>query len=127
MRRQEGPSGPDDWDQNWLIVSGAVRLAEGWEWTFEDPCLTAWEAVDLVAWLENPTAALSFIEPVISFGVVRRFADRRHTRIGLAFEAVPHRPEFVDDEFELILEVDNADLAAAALDWWWERVAFPPR
>src|SRR5262249_60717551 len=33
-----------DWDANWLVVRGDIRCADGREWSFEDPCLTTWEA-----------------------------------------------------------------------------------
>jgi hypothetical protein len=43
--------GDRDWDANWLQVAGAVVLADGKTWSFEDPCLTTWEAAELGRWL----------------------------------------------------------------------------
>jgi hypothetical protein len=45
--------GDRDWDANWLQISGAVVLADGKTWSFEDPSLTTWEAAKLGQWLRE--------------------------------------------------------------------------
>ncbi len=46
----EFPEAPDDpgeagnWDANWLVVEGSVRLPDGRSSTFRDPCLLTSEA-----------------------------------------------------------------------------------
>jgi len=45
------PPEPGDWDANWLEVHGRVRTTAGVTWTFDDPCLTTWEAEELATWL----------------------------------------------------------------------------
>ncbi len=34
----------DDWDPNWLIIRGDIATADGATWSFEQPCLTIWDA-----------------------------------------------------------------------------------
>lgn len=62
----------DEWDKNWLVIAGHVRLADH-EWQFCDPCLTTWEAEALAEWLRAASAtqpddtSLSFTEPNLRF------------------------------------------------------------
>lgn len=81
-----------DYDANWLIVGGSVRLAAGRTWTFTDPALLTWEAGELGEWLagaargqvkvvsqeqaavlpdsdETPDGAAIFVEPNLAFSV----------------------------------------------------------
>jgi len=39
------------WDANWLVISGEVRADQNLSWSFQDSCLTTWEAGELVDWL----------------------------------------------------------------------------
>ncbi|MDQ1476726.1 MAG: hypothetical protein QOE62_1955 [Actinomycetota bacterium] len=59
-----------DWDANWLVVRGDVRIEDGREWSFSDACLTTWEAPSLGAWL---TGAASGVVPVVP--VQREFSE----------------------------------------------------
>ena len=49
-------AGQYDWDANWLVVRGGVRLPDGRTWSFSDPCLTTWEARSLGDWLRGVVA-----------------------------------------------------------------------
>jgi hypothetical protein len=48
--------GQHAWDANWLTVSGIVTPADGKTWSFNDPCLTTWEAEKLRSWLRDVAA-----------------------------------------------------------------------
>lgn len=49
----EADPAEDEWDANWLLVSGSVRLVAGAGWSFCEPALTTWEAADLVSWMRR--------------------------------------------------------------------------
>ena len=89
-----------DWDANWLVVRGDVRMEDGPEWSFSDACLTTWEAQSLGAWLTGAVRGVvpavlvaeeltdstmeSFTEPNIGFSVAYRIAERIGVRSPLA-------------------------------------------
>ena len=72
----------DDWDNNWLIIAGAVGTA-GEKWSFREPCLLVEEATEIAEWLERIATGrellvdaevnggrdplLEFIEPNLAF------------------------------------------------------------
>ena len=64
----------DEFDSNWLIVTGNVRSA-GRGWSFRDPCLLVDEAISLASWLTALadrragilTQRLDFLEPELVF------------------------------------------------------------
>jgi hypothetical protein len=81
--------GDRDWDANWLQISGAIVLAGGQTWSFEDPSLTTWEAAELGEWFrlvadgsvkpstfgtEEAEQLLCFTEPNLAFGLEERVA-----------------------------------------------------
>jgi hypothetical protein len=83
--------GDRDWDANWLQICGAVVLADGKTWSFEDPSLTTWEAAELGQWLreaadgsvkpwplgtEEAEPLLCFTEPNLAFSLEERIAGR---------------------------------------------------
>ena len=80
----------DEWDSNWLIVEGSVRLSDR-EWHFREPCLTTFEVDDLASWLEgcvqgkDVKTCCAFTEPNIYFDLV----DAQHIRVGFANECAP--------------------------------------
>ena len=88
----------DEWDSNWLIIDGSVRL-DGKEWRFRDPCITTFEAIELVDWLEacargnpaEPYCALT--EPNLQFDLV----DARTIRVSFALESAPPWAKQEDD------------------------------
>lgn len=72
------PSGRRDWDANWLVVHGEVRLADGRAWTFDQPSLTTWEAVRLADWFDPPTgsrAAPSLASPSLARAATLTFTE----------------------------------------------------
>jgi hypothetical protein len=140
-------SRPDnDWDANWLQISGAVVLADGKTWSFEDPSLTTWEAAGLGQWLheaadgsvkpspfvtEEAEQLLCFTEPNLAFGLEERAGD--HVRIGVHFSAEALPPWLSGAEqadifdFVVELEVPAAQVDIAAADWAAALSRFPQR
>lgn len=62
----------DEWDSNWLVITGNATL-NGKSWQFCDPCLTTFELASLVEWLGQVTSGsnvkknLFFTEPNLDF------------------------------------------------------------
>jgi hypothetical protein len=91
IERYEFPEIVDDeWDSNWLIVTGQVELDQK-PWRFRDACLATFEIQQLAEWLDNVAsnkgkqAFCAFIEPTLGFeqtsdGIIR---------IGFSLEALP--------------------------------------
>ena len=88
----------DEWDSNWLVVEGQVRL-DGREWMFIDPCLTTFEVQQLADWLEAAAAGTAdkpfcgFVEPNLQFDLV----EARVLRVSFALESAPPWAEQGDD------------------------------
>jgi hypothetical protein len=141
-----GGRGEDDWDANWLQVHGTVTQADTKGWSFDDPCLTTWEAEALGTWLADVAAGtqppspfgtgeteqlLTFTEPNIAFSLERREADRVRVRVHFSLEALPPwlQEENGPDLFEcfLLLDVSVAELSQAADAWKLELARFPRR
>jgi hypothetical protein len=93
-----------DWDANWLVVRGDVTMADGKGWSFEDPCLTTWEARALGRWLRDVLAGtvapspfdgggdeqlLVFTEPNLALSLGDRTAKRVRLRVHLSLESLP--------------------------------------
>jgi hypothetical protein len=138
--------GDRDWDANWLQISGAVVLAGGRTWSFEDPSLTTWEAAELGQWLreaadgsvkplpfgpEEAGQFLCFTEPNLAFGLEVRVADKVWLRVHFSMEALPpwlsgaEQPDIFD--FFVVLEVPAAQVGIAAADWAIALSRFPQR
>lgn len=137
---------PDEDDLNWLVVRGEVTTADGARWSFEDGCLTAWQAADLGAWLHALAAGatpdvtdawledgrLSFTEPALAFAPAADAAPgtgRVAVRVTLAAEALPP-----DDArtgpgtpVTLTLATTTEALTTAARRWTRELAQHPPR
>ena len=87
----------DEWDSNWLIVAGVASL-DGKEWSFQDPCLTTFEAEQLADWLDKTANGVSrdsigFVEPNLQF-------DRLSVssiRVSFALESAPPWARSNDD------------------------------
>lgn len=80
----------DEWDSNWLIVTGDALLG-GKSWTFRDPCLTTFEMERLADWLDQVSsgkvekAFCGFTELNLDFERVSDVA----VRIAFSLEALP--------------------------------------
>lgn len=80
----------DEWDSNWLIVTGRVEL-DGRRWQFRDPCLTTFEVQRLAKWLDDVAAGTAkrafcgFTEPNLDFEQI----SNQVIRIGFSLEALP--------------------------------------
>ncbi|WP_165063185.1 WapI family immunity protein [Marisediminicola senii] len=145
----------DEWDDNWLVVRGAVITPAATS-EFEDPSLLVTEAQALQDWLvgvsrgaERPMApavlplpslpwsqstppvlpTLTFVEPNIAFGVVAYAGDSVTVRVFLDAEARPPgglgAPE--DEAAALDIRVRLTALADAASDWGRDISEFPER
>ncbi|WP_088318143.1 hypothetical protein [Kineosporia sp. R_H_3] len=132
---------PDEDDLNWLLVRGDVTTADGTRWSFEDGCLTAWEAADLGAWLRavadgvpaDVTDAwledgrISFTEPALAFDLATvPTPGRVAVRVTLSAEALP--PDAASRAPVTLTLVTAADaLGVAAGRWTRELARYPPR
>ena len=148
----QAPPEADDWDASWLQVDGAVRTASGGRWRFEDPCLTTWEARELLAWLraaaqgevavsqmptEGSKGVLAFTEPNLAFSIAARGGEHLVMRIHLGHECAPGWPwpDAWDEDgaswdsytLALPLRMDRQDLLDAAHQWQDDLAAFPHR
>jgi hypothetical protein len=145
-----GPSSePEDWDANWLVIAGHVALPDGRSWSFNDPCLTTWEARELGSWLESVAAGdvepfdfsggedarlLMFTEPVVGFSLASRVGASVTLRVHFSLESEPpwRADELDDDDTELFdyfveLKLTTGSVAEAAAAWDAELAAFPVR
>ncbi|MFJ8580123.1 hypothetical protein [Micromonospora sp. NPDC093277] len=135
---QEGEE--DDYDE-WLVISGRVRIADGREWSFTDPCLTTDEAESLAVWLADvgagevalttSQAKLYFIEPNLAFSLEEATPARARVRVHFSHESMPpwnpHHdwPDY--HAFFVPFDVSTADLRTAAQQWRIENQPFPGR
>jgi hypothetical protein len=137
-----------DWDNNWLVVGGAVTTG-GQQWTFVDPCLTTWEAPQISTWLRRvadgslpsttdwsedwseDASLLYFTEPNLALSLQSRTDEHACLRVHLSLEALPpwrqgaDRPNIYD--YFLRLDLSVKDLAAAAEQWDNDCHPFPAR
>jgi hypothetical protein len=141
----------DEWDDNWLVISGAVTTPEQ-RWSFRDPCLLVGEAQLIADWLEavaarrqvtsqpdehgGPRPSLVFTEPNLALSVTSYTADGAVVRVHLALEALPPQPIVPpgtagDDGGRhrswLDVELTLHDAAAAAMVWRSELAGYPRR
>lgn len=135
-----GDAKANDWDTNWLVVSGELILVDGRRHSFAAPCMTTWEARELQDWLlvlskrltlepsKGPT--LVFTEPCVAFSALPAGGDKIEVRAYLSHEA---EPPFVvagaAGTFEdyVPLCVDPAALGVAAAEWVDDLCPFPKR
>ncbi|MGP3632475.1 WapI family immunity protein [Streptomyces sp. 24-1644] len=136
----------DSYDDNWLVVGGAVTTTAG-SWTFTDPCLLTDEARQVAAWLRAVAAGtvaatvpddadgLSpdtwFVEPVLAFSVAAPTEDGAVLRVHLSMEAAPpwQQADGGPDIYQYVVEVrlDTAAVLTAADQWELALSHFPPR
>jgi hypothetical protein len=82
----------EDWDANWLIISGSVTHPKG-SWRFSNPCLTTFELEQLAEWLDGVAHGIPepdsgyFTEPCLEF----RFGSEPQPtiKVALAHEGSP--------------------------------------
>lgn len=140
---------PQDWDANWLVVRGDVRIEGGRVWSFTDPCLTTWEAAELGEWLRGVVSGdvepvsldggvdedqlLAFTEPNVAFSLASRGGGGEVVlRVHLSLEARAPVLDGQEDgldlyEYFVLVASSAADLAAAASTWDRELAPFPVR
>lgn len=137
-------AGDDDWDANWLVIGGDVRLPNGRRWSFSDPCLTTWEARSLADWLRavvagnvEPTEFNGhgeetlevFTEPNVALSLAARSGESAVVRVHFSLESMP--PWLGQDadlfDFFVGLDVPLGTLSAAVDDWERELSSFPAR
>ncbi|MGW4034408.1 WapI family immunity protein [Streptomyces sp. NPDC004838] len=141
----------DSYDDNWLVVGGAVTTPEG-SWSFADPCLLTHEAGEVSAWLRavavgtvavgtvaviGPDAEGSlspdmwFVEPVLAVSLADRGDSETVIRVHLSLEAAPPWQQGDDraDIYQYAVEVrmDTAALLHAADQWDLALTSFPTR
>lgn len=137
-----------DWDANWLNVHGKVTQSDGKTWTFEDPCLTTWEARTLGNWLLEAAAEtvpvspsgtgdaaeerlLSFTEPNLAFSVESWMSDHVGLRVRFSLEALPpwlhgaQQPDIFG--YVVLIRLSAAELAHAAVSWALGLTQYPER
>ncbi|MBT2508591.1 hypothetical protein J7I98_22415 [Streptomyces sp. ISL-98] len=136
----------DSYDDNWLVIGGAVTTPEG-SWSFADPCLLTDEAREVAAWLRAVAAGavavtgpdadgeLSpdtwFVEPVLAFSLADRSKGGAVLRVHLSLEAAPPWQQGDDgaDLYQYVVKVrvDTAALLHAADEWDLALASFPTR
>jgi hypothetical protein len=122
----------DEWDSNWLVISGSVVSAAR-SWNFFDPCLVTMEAHDLANWLAalangRPTKErIFFTEPNLSFEAVAADAQSAELRVYFSLESKPPNVEAEIDEFFELFKIARNDLAQAARDLCRSLRRFPVR
>ena len=135
------PAG-DEWDDNWLVISGDVSAPDA-EWQFAVPCLTTFEAKRISAWLRGvangdvPVSvsgdagvvpSLEFTEPNLAFSVGSSRDGSISVRVHFAFESKPVGQSSDDrKQFWVEIAATDADLDAAADVWDEALSAFPDR
>lgn len=142
----KGDGSDRDWDANWLIIRGEVRTADGRSWSFEDPCLTTWDAQELGAWLRGVVSGAvqptpfnggeddrikEFLEPNVAMSLAARDNAEAAIRVHLSLEAQPPWLSGADpvELFEFYVEVTASlqAIAEAAGAWEQELAVFPRR
>jgi len=135
------PAG-DEWDNNWLVISGDVSAPNA-AWQFAVPCLTTFEAKQISAWLRSVASgdipvsiigdagvvpSLDFTEPNLAFSVGRYQGGSISVRVHFALESKPVGQSGDDrDQFWVEIAVTAADLDLSATEWDKALLAFPDR
>jgi hypothetical protein len=135
------PAG-DEWDDNWLVISGDVSAADT-KWHFAVPCLTTFEAKQISIWLRSVAdggipvsvigdagvvASLEFTEPNLAFSVGSYQDGSISVRVHFALESRPVGQSRDDrDQFWVDISVTAADLDSSADEWDKALSVFPVR
>ncbi|MCD9154948.1 WapI family immunity protein [Aeromicrobium duanguangcaii] len=120
-----------EWDANWLVVAGEVTTA-GETWTFRNPCLTTWEARELLEFLREAKvdASVEFTEPNLSFHVTEATDDT--VTVGACLRAEAAAATATHDVrwgsgTSVWFRVSRGGLDEAATAWAAELECFPQR
>ncbi|MEU1281315.1 hypothetical protein [Streptomyces sp. NPDC005805] len=129
----------DAYDDNWLVVEGAVATGDGRRWGFRDACLLTDEARRIGGWLRAvadgavepagggggglPGPEVAFTEPVLGFGLGGWRGGLAVVRVYLSLEAAPRG----SGTHAVPVAVDPRGLVRAADEWERELAAFPAR
>lgn len=129
----------EPYDANWLSIH-VEAAAPGQAWTGTDPCLLTYEAARLADWLEQVGAgkeaprAISFLEPVLLFRLVKDDSGRRVLRVHFGNLINPswrmlERPagKPANPDIWLDFPLDEVDLQAAAAELRQELRRYPNR
>ena len=135
------PAG-DEWDDNWLVISGDVSAPDT-EWQFAVPCLTTFEAKLISAWLRSVAdgsipgsvigdagvvPSLGFTEPNLAFSVGSYQDGSISVRVHFALESRPvGQSSDGRDQFWVEIAATAADLDLSADEWDKALLAFPDR
>ncbi|MFF4958800.1 WapI family immunity protein [Streptomyces sp. NPDC001222] len=139
-------AGDNSYDDNWLVIGGAVTTPEG-SWRFTDPSLLTHEAREASSWLRSVAAGTVavtgpdaegrldpdtwFVEPVLAFSLADRNNGGAVVRVHLSLEALPPWRQGGDktDIYQYVVEVrvETAALLHAADQWDLGLASFPPR
>jgi hypothetical protein len=140
----EFPELTDFWDGNWLMVQGRVKNLD-FEWDFLDPCLRVEEAWMLQRWLYNVSrkkvsaassrlfkdGILLFMEPNLTFYLVRKYQNYSTIEISFCLEALPKNIEKDNDgiypSVSLFLDLPNDQIKEASDELALELANFLPR
>jgi hypothetical protein len=143
-----GSMPPGNWDANWLRVRGEVRTAIGRTWSFHDPCLTTWDAVELLTWLraaaqgkvpptdspaEDSDGLLGFTEPNLGFSVASVDDSHIVLRVHFSLESTPGWPDTESEAnydvyaYSVRLSMTRRELLAAVDCWQADIADYPTR
>lgn len=142
VRYEFATTAGDEWDDNWLVISGDVSAPDA-EWQFAVPCLTTFEAKRISAWLRSVAngdiavsvigdagvvPSLEFTEPNLAFSVGSYQGGLMSVRVHFALESVPVGQSSDErDQFWVEIAVTAGDLDSSANQWDKALLAFPDR
>lgn len=126
----------DPWDSNWLLVALRVVSPKG-TWEVVDPCLTTWEAKNLMAWLvtvatrDPASTPLAFTEPNLTFTARQKPRSLKRVLLRACFQ-LELRPPWLgrgggSDDLCVDLDVGRDEVARAAASLLTDLIRFPQR
>jgi hypothetical protein len=95
LRYQFPQPSDNEYDSNWLMIEGVVSHPRG-GWSFCDPCLLTDEVARLADWLdalgqsESCATEMGFLEPNLSFALIRPPGGNGVLRVYFDLESRPH-------------------------------------
>lgn len=119
LRYQHPDLHEDQWDSNWLVVTGDVAASNGQRWRFSEPCVTTFELENLAEWLDGLAADgrapsdFAFTEPNLKFAYTPW--PQRALQLTLSRESAPPTATDVERQSGVTLEFRLPEGEAAAL------------